>query len=91
VEQFLAGLGLPSKEVLPAPAGPDMKKFPWWVPLSTTDAYLRYWRQGPVRAFAMSRAGEWGYSTGKATLEIARHEALDNCESKDCRVVDTMQ
>ena len=91
VEQFLRGLGLPSTEVIPTPVGPDMKKLPAGVSESLRDGFLRYWQKGPAMAFAMSPAGGWGYSTGKATLELARHEALDNCESKDCKVVDTME
>jgi dienelactone hydrolase len=90
VEQFLAGLGLPSAEVVPAPSDPDMKQFPTWISPSAENGYLRYWRSGPAKAFAMSAAGGWGYSTGKATLDMARREALGNC-GPTCTIIDTME
>jgi dienelactone hydrolase len=91
VEQFLAGLGLPSTEVIPAPPDPDTMKFMDQVSASVKEAYIRYMRQGPAKAFAISPAGRWSYSTGKATLEMAQREALYRCGSKDCKVVDSMQ
>jgi pimeloyl-ACP methyl ester carboxylesterase len=50
-------------------------------------AFADYLVSAPHKAFAVSPQGNFGWRTGRRTVEEARSGALENCKSTACRVV----
>lgn len=86
VEGFLSRLGLPTNAVVPE-APRAAFKFPAGFPDDARKPYLRFLELGDCKAFAVSPNGQWGYSSGKTTPDLARKHALEECSQEGCTVV----
>jgi hypothetical protein len=88
VEQFLAKLNLPATEIIPPAPEPDPSKLPDTMSDSVKQAFLRYVRLGPNKAFSCSPDGRaWGYTGGKATRQQAKKSALSERPTRTCKVI----
>lgn len=86
VEGFLERHALPWQDLTPEQKR-DVIKLPDAYPREMKDAFSKWQKLGPNKAFAIGPHGEWGYSSGRKTLKIAEDEALDRCRSSQCKIV----
>jgi dienelactone hydrolase len=86
VEEFLAKHDLPSHDLDPQYGGTEMK-LPNNYPSDMRDAFAKFLKMGPNKAFAAGPNGEWSYSVGRKTLKIAKEEALDGCRNPKCEII----
>jgi dienelactone hydrolase len=86
VEAFLKAHDLPWRDLDPE-AAREMVKLPDNYPSDMKDAFLKWQKFGPNKAFAIGPNGRWSYSIGRKTLKIAKDEALDRCGSLECKIV----
>jgi dienelactone hydrolase len=86
VEDFLKAHDLPWQDLDPDNTG-KLAKLPDSYPNDMKDAFIKWQRFGPNKAFAIGPNGAWSYSIGRKTLKIAEEEALDRCGSLQCRIV----
>lgn len=86
VEEFLAKHDLPSHDLDPYYGGVEMR-LPNNFPGDMRDAFAKFLKIGPNKAFAVGPNGEWSYSTGRKTLKIAKDEALDRCRNSKCEII----
>jgi pimeloyl-ACP methyl ester carboxylesterase len=88
VSSFLSRNRLPASLVF-SEADPPAQKLPGAVSESMQNAFLRFQKLGPYKAFALGSLGEWGYSSGRIDLKTAEHDALSGCGSPThkCNVV----
>ena len=86
VEEFLRNRGFPHQDL-----DPEVKKrsvvLPSYFSNDLKEAFSKFEKMGPNKAFAAGLNGEWGYSSGRQTLKIATDEALDRCRNSGCRVI----
>jgi dienelactone hydrolase len=85
VEKFLQQLDLPATELIPADSLTAFN-FPDRFPDNAKQAYLRFLQLGDYKAFALSRAGAWGYSSGRLSQDIANKRALASCPDS-CTII----
>jgi dienelactone hydrolase len=78
VEAFLQQLDLPATQVIPDDSHTAFK-FPDHFPENAKQPYLLFLQLGDYKAFALSRTGAWGYSSGKLNEDIAKKRALASC------------
>ena len=86
VESFLEKHGLPWQDLYPEEDG-KLVKLPDSYPSDMKDAFLKWQKLGPNKAFAMGPNGAWSYSSGRKTLKIAEKEALDGCRNLQCKII----
>lgn len=86
VEDFLARHDLPWRDLDPD-YGVKLEKLTPGYPGDMQDAFLKFQKLGPNKAFAIGPNGAWSYSVGLKTLKIAKDEALDRCGSRSCQIV----
>lgn len=86
VEDFLRRHHLPWQD-LDSGWGGNVLKLPDNFPSDMQDAFLRWQKMGPNKAFAVGPNGAWSYSSGRKTLKIAEDEALDRCRNTGCKIV----
>jgi hypothetical protein len=86
VESFLERQGLPWQDLDPEHDG-NLIKLPDSYPSDMRDAFLKWQKLGPNKAFAIAPSGAWSYSSGRKTLSIAEDEALDRCGTSGCKIV----
>lgn len=86
MQAFLAKEGLPAEPLTPDVAGPA-QTLPSWATPEMQDAFAKFLKLGPYKAFAVSSSGGWGYASGKKTPKLADDEALDRCRSSSCQVI----
>jgi hypothetical protein len=65
----------------------QLVKLPDGYPSDMQDAFLKWQKFGPNKAFAIGPDGAWSYSIGRKTLKLAEDEALDRCGSLKCKIV----
>jgi hypothetical protein len=86
VEEFLAKHDLPSHDLDPHYGQAELK-LPNNYPSDVKDAFAKFLKTGPNKAFAVGPNGEWSYSSGRKTLKIAKEEALDRCRNPKCEII----
>jgi dienelactone hydrolase len=86
VENFLEQHQLPWQDSAPELAEKAVK-LPDGYPSDMKDAFLKWQKLGPSKAFAIGPNGAWSYSSGRKTLKIAEDEALDRCRNPECKIV----
>jgi dienelactone hydrolase len=86
VEDFLAKHDLPSRDLDPQQSVTEMK-LPNNFPSDMKDAFAKFMKLGPNKAFAVGPNGEWSYSVGRKTLKIAKDDALDRCRNPQCQII----
>lgn len=86
VEDFLRRNGLPWQDLEPE-SGENATKLPDNYPSDMKEAFLKWQKLGPNKAFAIGPYGSWSYSSGRKTLKIAKDEALNRCRNPQCEIV----
>jgi len=86
VEDFLAKHGLPWQDLDPEYGG-KIIKLPDNYPGDIKNAFAKWQKMGPNKAFALGPNWEWAYSIGRKTLKIAKDEALDRCRNPKCEII----
>ena len=54
------------------------------------EGLAEFLQAGPNKALAVAPNGAYGYATGRASLALARSQALDGCRALECKVVITV-
>jgi pimeloyl-ACP methyl ester carboxylesterase len=86
VEEFLQKQKLPSIALYPDPTATKVKLPPGFS-ADAEEAFERFLKLGPYKAFAVGPAGAWSYSSGKKTAKLAIADALDRCGRRECVVI----